>query len=158
MQHTLTRLRQHIDGAHLMRDGALAVLSDDDLSFSPGGDTRTLGGLLLALGELQWSYIHSLQTGTQDWSYRQQNEHMTMSIARLTAWFRDLDQQMQQTLGALTEDDRHKPVDRGDGVIRTMSEQLEIYLQALLIFFGKLVVYLQAMRKPLPPALQYYIA
>jgi hypothetical protein len=35
--------------------------------------------------------------------------------------------------------------------------QLDIYLQALLIFFGKAAVFLKATSKPLPKTMQDYI-
>ena len=35
--------------------------------------------------------------------------------------------------------------------------QLDIYLQALLIFFGKVTIYMKAMNKALPPSVKEYI-
>ncbi len=35
--------------------------------------------------------------------------------------------------------------------------QLDVYLQALLIFLGKATIYLKAMNKPLPQQIQEYI-
>jgi hypothetical protein len=35
--------------------------------------------------------------------------------------------------------------------------QLDVYLQALLIFFGKATIYLKAMNKALPQYIQEYI-
>jgi hypothetical protein len=35
--------------------------------------------------------------------------------------------------------------------------QLDVYLQALLIFLGKATIYLKAMNKPLPQPIQEYI-
>lgn len=35
--------------------------------------------------------------------------------------------------------------------------QLDVYLQALLIFFGKVAIYLKAMNNPLPKTVQEYI-
>ena len=43
---SLTGIVRGIEGAHMMRDGALALLSDAGLRFSPGGDNVTLGQLL----------------------------------------------------------------------------------------------------------------
>ncbi len=49
-----------------------------------------------------------------------------------------------------------KSVDRS-GFTMPVELQLDVYLQALLIFFGKATIYLKAMNKPLPPQIQEYI-
>ena len=72
-------------------------------------------------------------------------------------WFKQLDQQMVQQLEQITEADLQKQVDRTNGLMRTIEQQLEIYIQAGLIFLGKLVIYFRAMQKPLPPSISHYI-
>ncbi len=158
MNKALTGIVQGIEGAHMMRDGALALLSDAGLQFSPGGDNITLGQLLREMGEIQLTYIQSLKTGKQDWSYRNDEDGLADSAAQLTKWFERLDQQMKQILDQMTDDDLDKQIDRSNGATRTVEAQLDIYIQALLIFLGKLVIYFKAMGKSLPNSILEYIA
>jgi len=155
--HTIQRSKEVIQGSHMMRDGALEQLDDDDLLFSPGGENPTLGDLIKQLGDLQHSYTQSLKTFQHDWSYRNKTNRLAQDLALLKQWFADLDADMTQTLDDLSDDDLEKEVDRGNDVIRTVDQQLEIYSQATLIFFGKLVVYFRAMEKSLPPSIAHYI-
>jgi hypothetical protein len=60
------------------------------------------------------------------------------------------------TVAAFGDDDLAKTIDRG-GFGWSVETQLEVYLQALLIFFGKITIYLKALGKPLPKEFQDYI-
>src|SRR5437763_3028380 len=51
-----------IEGTHGMRSQLTDILSDADLSFSPGGQNMTLGALLREMGESEYSYTQSLKT------------------------------------------------------------------------------------------------
>ena len=51
-----------------LRTQLMGIVSDADLSFSPGGDNSTLGELCREIGEVQQSYIDSFRTFTQDFS------------------------------------------------------------------------------------------
>src|SRR5439155_14015704 len=51
-----------IEGTHGMRSQLTDILSDADLAFNPGGQNMTLGMLLREIGEIEHSYIQSLQT------------------------------------------------------------------------------------------------
>lgn len=159
MTHSIAKLTMdRLRGGHMMRDGALEYLTDADLRFSPGGDNVTLGDLFKAFGELEHSYIQSLITLKHDWSYHRIDDGLTTSVTRLQDWFIQLDEQMEKQLAQMTDADLQKAIDRTAGVIRTVDAQLEIYIQANLIFLGKLVIYFRAMQKPLPPSIQHYIA
>jgi uncharacterized damage-inducible protein DinB len=145
-----------IEGTHGMRSQLIDILSDADLSFSPGGQNMTLGALLREMGETEYSYIQSLKTFKQDWSYRNTEAGLESSIVRLKAWYQTLDEEMKATVSDLSDEDLAKTVDRG-GFSMPVDLQLDVYLQALLIFFGKATVYLKAMNKPLPQQIQEYI-
>jgi uncharacterized damage-inducible protein DinB len=145
-----------IEGTHGMRSQLTDILSDADLSFSPGGQNMTLGALLREMGETEYSYIQSLKTFKQDWSYHNTEAGLESSITRLKAWYQALDEQMKATVSDLSDEDPAKTIDRG-GFSTPVDLQLDVYLQALLIFFGKAAVYLKAMNKPLPQTIQEYI-
>lgn len=158
MTKSLTGIVRGIEGAHMMRDGALALLSDAGLRFSPGGDNVTLGQLLKEAGEIELTYIQSLKTGEQDWSYRNDEDGLAESAVQLKQWFDRLDQEMEHAIDQLTDDDLHRQIDRSHGVVRTVEAQLDIYNQAQLIFLGKLVVYFKAMGTSLPNSIREYIS
>ena len=145
-----------IDGTHAMRSQLLDTLSDVDLAFSPGGQNMTLGALCRQMGEIEHSYIQSLKTFQQDWSYRNMEANLESSVARLRAWFQTLDDELKATVSALSDEDWNKTVDRS-GFPTPVELQLDVYLQALLIFLGKATIYFKAMNKPLPQQIQEYI-
>lgn len=145
-----------IEGSHGMRSLLLDMLSDAELAFSLGGQTMTLGALCREMGETEYSYIQSLKTFKQDWSYRNTDKGIEGSVAQLKAWFQTLDEELTATVSALSDDDLQKTVDRG-GFAMPVDTQLDVYLQALLIFFGKATIYLKAMNKSLPQPFQDYI-
>ena len=145
-----------IEGTHGMRSQLIDILSDADLPFSPGGQNMTLGALLREMGETEYSYIQSLKSFKQDWSYHNTEAGLESSIARLKAWYSALDEEMKATVSDLSDEDLTKTVDRG-GFSMPVDLQLDVYLQALLIFFGKATIYLKAMNKQLPQPIQEYI-
>lgn len=145
-----------IEGTHGMRFQLLDILSDADLAFNPGGQNITLGELLREIGEIQYSYTQSLKTFKQDWSYHNTEAGLQSSVTRLRAWYQVLDDEMKTTVAALSNEDLAKTVDRG-GFAMPAELQLDVYLQALLIFLGKATIYLKAMNKPLPQQIQEYI-
>jgi uncharacterized damage-inducible protein DinB len=146
-----------VEGSHGMRNSLLDAVIDADLGFSPGGLNMTLGALFREMGEIEHSYVQSLQTFKQDWTYRSTEAGLESSSARLKAWFQALDDEMQATVSAFSDEDLKKPVERSSGNSMPVELQLDVYLQALLIFLGKATIFLRAMNKPLPPYFQEYI-
>ena len=145
-----------IEGSHGMRSQILGVLTDADLAFSPGGQNISLGALCREMGDVEHSYIQSLKTFTQDWSYHNTEAGLETSVTRLNAWYEELDKEMNATLLAFSDEDVTKTVDRS-GYPMSLPLQLDAYLQALMIFFGKATTYLKAMNKPLPETVQEWI-
>ena len=146
-----------IEASHAMRKELLDTLSDADLAFNPGGQNLTLGVLCRQMGEIEHSYIQSLKTFKQDWSYRNPEAGLETNTAKLKAWYQTLDDQMKTAVSAFSDEDLKKLVDRSGGYSMPVEMQLDVYLQALLIFFGKATIYLKAMNKPLPEMVQEYI-
>jgi hypothetical protein len=145
-----------IEGTHQMRTQLLDILSDADLTFNPGGQNITLGALCRQLGEIEHAYTQSLKTFQQDWSFRNEEADLERSVARLKEWFQGLDKDLKAVASALTDEDLQKTIERG-GFAMPVDLQLDVYLQALLIFFGKATIYLKAMNKALPQQIQEYI-
>ena len=145
-----------IEGTQGLRSQLMDMLSDADLAFSPGGQNMTLGALCREVGELEHSYTQSLKTFEQDWSYRNTEAGLERDVSRLKVWYQTLDDEMKATVTALADEDLTKMVDRG-GYSMPVEMQLDVYLQALLIFFGKATIYLKAMNKATPKQIEEYI-
>jgi hypothetical protein len=135
-----------------MRAELLALLSNADLSFSPGGTNLPWGALLRELGELEASYIQALQTFRQDFSAHATDVGVERDLTRLTAWFDALDAELRATLAAFAEADWRKRVVRR-GAPSTVAREVDHYGEALLIFFGKATIYLKAMNRPVPASI-----
>ena len=120
-------------------------LTDEDLRYSAGGENAAAGRAVREIGETEHAYIQSFKTFTIDFSYRNPEPGLETSVARLTAWFQALDAELEATIAALSEEDvKTRQIDRGGWCIPPLI-QLEIYKEALLIFYGKVSVYLKAM-------------
>ncbi|MFN8418984.1 MAG: hypothetical protein U0528_07040 [Anaerolineae bacterium] len=95
----------------------------------------TLGDLFREPGEIEQSYLQSFKTLTQNFDYHNKQAGLASSVSKLKAWFETLDAEMKQTVAGFSEADLKKTVDRGGWQV-PLEVQLDIYLQALLIFFG----------------------
>src|SRR5947209_1741302 len=143
-----------IEGTHSLRSQLLDSLSDADLAFSPGGENMTVGALLREDGEVEYSYLQSLKTFKEDWSYHNTEAGLESDLTQIKAWYHTLDEEMKATLAAFSDEDLSKTIDpRGF----TVELQLDVYLQAQLIFLGKASVYFKAMHRTLPQSFQDYI-
>jgi hypothetical protein len=146
-----------VEALHGMRTEILDALADADLSFNPGGTNLTFGRLFVQIGEIEYSYLRSLETFKQDWSYKHQDAGIASSVSALKAWFQQLDERLKETVAAFSDDDLKKPVERPGGNSMPVELQMQVYMQAVFIFLGKVVVYLKAMNKPLLPSVEEYI-
>lgn len=141
-----------------LRTQLMELLSDDDLRYTVGGENPPLGALCVEIGEVQHAYIQSFTTWRMDLSYRNLEPGLAESVGRLAAWYKALDAELEAVISHLSEDDiKTRQIDRG-GWSTTPLIQLEVYKEALLIFYGKTSVYLKAMGKPRPQQWQEWIA
>lgn len=146
-----------VEGSHGMRTELMDSLTDADLAFTPGGTAMTLGALCREMGDIEQSYLQSFKTLKQDFADKNTEAGIETSVAKLKAWYQQMDTDMQATLAALSDDELSKQIDRGGGNMMPLEIQLDVYLQALLIFFGKATIYLRVMNKPLPKNIQDWI-
>lgn len=146
-----------IEGTHGMRNGLVGTLTDADLNFCPGGQTMTLGALCREMGDIEHAYIESLKHFKQDFKYRNTDAGIETSTKQLLVWYNEMDAEMKSIVAAFAEADLKKTVERPGGFQAPIDMQLDIYLQALLIFFGKITIYLKIMNKPLDATIQEYI-
>ena len=141
-----------------LRTQLMDNLSDDDLRYTPGGANLPLGALCVEIGQTEHAYVQSFKTFAIDFSYRNPEPDLETSRARLTAWFQALDAELETTIAGLSEEDvKTRQIDRGGWSLPPLI-QLEVYKEALLIFYGKISVYLKAMGKPRSQQWQDWIA
>lgn len=135
-------IRDHLPATYFeeyqsLRPSLLEAVVDDDLGLRLGGKTITLGGLCREVGEIEYSYIESLRSFRLDFSYRS----VATSVAALTSWYSQLDQDLESAIADLTEDDiANRRILRdleGDGFAPPPAKQLDLYREALLIFYAK---------------------
>jgi hypothetical protein len=133
-----------------LRDKMLAILSDEDLAFRPSDANPTLGALCREIGEIEHAYIESFRTFALDLSYRNAEAGLESSVERLKGWLAKLDQELRAAVEGLSEDDiQNRLVDRGSFQLPPRI-QLNVYQEALLIFYGKSSVYLRVLGKQFP--------
>jgi hypothetical protein len=141
-----------------LRDQLMELVTDTDLSFRPGERNLSLGGLCREIGQVQRSYIDSFKTGHQDFSNLTEDSRLESSAKELAVWFGKLDQELEAVIAGFSEEELEtKTIDRGGGFVLSPRIQLEVYKEALLIFYGKTSVYLQQMGKSLPKQWQEWI-
>ncbi len=134
-----------------LRNQLLDILSDADLHYRPADVIPTLGQLCREIGDVEYSYIQSFKTFTQDFDYQNDETGIETSVEKLTIWFAQLDKELKAVVEKLTEDDiENRKIERDAEFKVSLQVQLEIYKEALLIFYGKVSVYLKIMQKPLP--------
>ena len=138
-----------------LRDQLMDVLADEDLVQRLGGETVSLGALCREIGEIEHAYVESFRTFRQDFTYRSADPGLEHSVTALKAWYADLDRNLMAAVEALSEDDiANRRIIRGDFEEDYFSplakQQLDVYREALLLFYGKVSVYLRAINRPLP--------
>ena len=145
-----------------LRNQLMEILTDDDLGYRAGAAGASLGALCREIGEIEHSYIESLKTFKQDFGYRNPDPRLESSVAALSTWYSELDRELMAAVEGLSEDDiANRKIVRSDFDIDDFAPlpkiQLDVYREALLIFYGKVSVYLQAMGKTLPRQWQEWI-
>ena len=141
-----------------IRPQLMQTLTDDDLDYTPGGANPPLGVLCREIGEVEQSYIDSFKNFVLDFSYRNATPGLERSVAQLVAWYAKLDADLKATIEGLSEADiAGQLVDRGGDFKLPLQIQLNVYQEALLIFYGKAIIYLRAMGKTPPQQMQDWL-
>lgn len=133
-----------------LRNQLMTMLTDEDLGYRGGGENATLGALCRENGEIERSYIESFKTFSLDFGYRSPDPRLERSVAALSAWYAELDDELKTAIQSLSEEDVAKrTIDRTDfpGFAPMLRVQLDIYKEALLIFYSRVDVYLRALGK-----------
>jgi len=141
-----------------LRAQLMEILTNEDLQFRLPGQNLPLGVLCREIGEVEYAYIQSFKTFRIDFSYQNPETGLESSTGKLVAWYKELDDDLKRTIEALPEEDvQNRKIDRGGGFTPPLFIQLDLYKEALLIFYGKVSVYLKALEKPIPEQWQHWI-
>lgn len=155
----LPDVRAHLDHTYFedyqsLRDELLAVLTDADLGYRLGGSTPTLGALCVEIGDVERSYVRGLREFRQDFDDRTLDGRLETSVDTLCDWYARIDADMLAAIEALTPDMLERRILRSDFDADFFSpkpmKSLDIYREALLIFYAKASIYLRSMDRPLP--------
>ncbi|MDX1615706.1 MAG: hypothetical protein R3300_15445 [Candidatus Promineifilaceae bacterium] len=131
-----------------LRNQLMDVLSDQDLHFRPDEKNLPLGILCREIGETQQAYIDSFKSFELTFDYRNMEEGIATSVERLSAWYATLDQALREAVAGLSEEQiQGQLIDRGGDFQVPPLINLDIYKEALIIFYGKASIYLQALEK-----------
>ena len=134
-----------------LRPMALELLADTDLAFSPGGAAPSLAALCIRIGEVEHSYAASIASRTIDFAYRNDDPARAGSVAALRDWYSELDRQLHDAVAALSDEDVAAwQITRFEGFTLPLQILLDVYKEALLLFYGRVDVYLTALGKTRP--------
>ena len=87
--------------------------------------------------------MQSFKTFKIDFSYRSNDNDYLTSVAKLKAWYMQLDEELEAVLETITDEEvAENQMDRGDFTV-PLHISLDVYREALLIFYGKVSVYCQ---------------
>jgi hypothetical protein len=133
-----------------LRDQMLDLLTDEELAFSIEGN-ETLGALCKTIGDTQQMYINSFKSLEMDFAYTHLDNSLGDSVGALRAWYAEMDAELEKTIAAFSDQEiAEKVVDRGDEFTLPIHLHLDVFKEALLIFYGKSRVYLKALGKEMP--------
>jgi uncharacterized damage-inducible protein DinB len=154
------RIRDHLAATYfeeyqLLRSELTDGLSDEDLSVRPAAGAASLGELCREIGDIEHSYVEALRTFRQDFGWRNPDPEVERRVGALSTWYADLDRELRAALEALTDDDvANRRISRRDYDVEDFSplpeQELDIYREALLIFYAKVSIYLRIMGRELP--------
>ena len=134
----------------------MLLLKDQDLAFQPSSQNETLGELCLDIGQTQHAYIESFKTFKMSFEPKANGPELT--VDNLRGWYNELDAELRRVVTGLSEADiQSRKVYRGDNFELLPNIQLDVYKEALLIFYGKVSVYLKGLGIPLPEQWQEWI-
>jgi DinB superfamily len=154
-------MKEHGEVLHAtqeLREMLMRAVTDADLAYQLPNNP-TLGELCRESGEVEHLYIQGLTEFKMDgaFGYKHPDPSIATSVARLTAWFTELDAQLESALLALSEEDLQRPVERGFGYAPLAGINAHIYREALLIFCGRATVYLKALGKTMPDKWNWWV-
>ena len=128
-----------------LRPVLMESLEDGDLAFRPTPANPTLGHLCHQIGRVEESYVRSFSTFRLDLPPPDEAGPADSKVAGLQAWYADLDRRLEEAVAALSDEEaQNRLIDRGHFSLPPQIN-LEVYKEALHIFYGKASVYVQGL-------------
>ncbi len=149
-----------LDMTDNVRDLLTDLMTDADLAYKLPGDNPTLGELCREFGQIEQSYIESIKSFKHSFDYPAVDPALETSVAKLKAWYRQLDEELHTALAALSDEDaQNSRIERGTPMNYTVSPGTQMlgYREALMIFYGRATLYLRALGKPLPQQVREWV-
>lgn len=146
MNSVLQQHGENLRELHQLQKDLLAQLDDNDLQLVLPGNNPPLGAVLREMGEWERRYIESFKTFRQDYHLRQSPPKAATSVEALKTWFAQIQAELVEAVGALSEEELQRPVDRGS-FTPSAAVQFHIYREMLYIYYGRLDVYVRALGK-----------
>ncbi len=144
-----------LDMTHSVRDQALALVGESDMSFTLDG-CPPVGDLIRLMGDAEQAYTDAFGSRKVDWTTRAAGRDEVSSGTSAIEWFATLDAALKESIAAVPVADLDAPVDRG-GWTYPVSAHFHTYREAVLIFFGKFDVYLRVLGKERPAEWQGWV-
>jgi uncharacterized damage-inducible protein DinB len=144
-----------IDLTHKLRNEILNAIVDADLDKTLGGATLSLRALLLEQAGFQRAYTELFKTFALRFENTVADEHIGLEAIKTK--FDALDAEMIAALGALSNEDLARRVDRGSHKI-PLEVTFFTYRESVFIFAAKASVYLRALGYALPPQVASFVA
>jgi hypothetical protein len=124
----------------------LDLLSDDTLGHTAAAHNPSLGDLFAGQAAIQTAYIESFRTFTGDFHNIAPVSIDSGSVDALRQEFRLLHAGLKTELGTLSDEDfASRKIDRDGGFQIPLTVQVHIYRESILIFCGKVSVYLRSL-------------
>lgn len=138
--------------------GALKDVRAADLDFTPAGDNVSLGELCREMGDVAEAYVRSFATGAMDFSARAPGRNDAKDGPAISAFLRGEETRLKAAVSGFSDEElATKTVDRGGGWRVPLLTQFHVYREALLIFFGKLDIYLRLLKKVRPESWRQWV-
>lgn len=155
MNRLIAQKENLIDLTHHLRTEILNAITDADLDKTLGGTTLSLRELLLEQAGFQRAYTALFKTF--ELKFEDAIPDPTVRLEAIRTMFSSLDADMISALGALTDDDLKRGIQRGSHTL-PLEITFYTYRESVFIFTAKASVYLRALGHALPPQVKSFVA
>lgn len=129
----------------------LKEISAGDMDFTPPGNNDSLGELCRKMGDVAHAYASSFSSGSLDFSLSAPGRDKPANGSQLSVWLRELEGTIKDAVKGFSDHQlSSQTITREGGWKIPLLTQFHVYREALLIFFGKLDVYLRILGKNRP--------
>ena len=130
---------------------AIAEVDGTELEYTPAGENVSLGELCRSMGDVAHAYAASYRSGRMDFSLSACERDRPQNGKEIADWIRAAEGELKDVVSVLSDEELcEKTIDLGGGWALPYVTQFHVYREALLIFFGRLDIYLRLIGKARP--------